>query len=388
MKIVVVGLGYVGCANAALLAQHNDVIGVDLSESRVADLNKRKSPVDDASLSEFLETEKLSLSASTDLVGALPEADFVIVATPTNYDIGTNSFDTGSVELVLKTVADHEPNACIVIKSTIPVGFVEDVRRRYPGVKVFFSPEFLREGKALYDNLHPSRIIVGDGSSYAREFSKLLQQGAQKKDIDVLFTGPNECEAIKLFSNMFLATRVAFFNELDSYALGKGMDAAQIIQGVSLDPRIGMHYNNPSFGYGGYCLPKDSKQLLASYNSIPQDLIAATVASNETRKDYLARCIMERNPQTVGVFRLIMKTDSDNFRETSVKGLMERCRALGSEVVVYEPNLRDDSFEGYPVVSDLSEFLSLSDVILANRTAPELTAVSDKVFTRDIFGSN
>lgn len=388
MKIVVIGLGYVGLSNAVLLAQHNEVIGVDISEDRVNDLNARQSPILDDKLTQYLATKDLNLCASTDLKGSVKGADYVIVSTPTNYDERTNFFDTSSVEAVIEQVIESEPNVCIVIKSTIPVGFVENVRERLKTNAVIFSPEFLREGKALYDNLYPSRIIVGEKSERAEVFAKLLAQGAIKSDVDVLFTSAREAEAIKLFSNTYLAMRVAYFNELDSYALAGGMDSREIITGVSLDPRIGQHYNNPSFGYGGYCLPKDTKQLLANYESVPQNLIRAIVDANSTRKDYLADVIINKQPTSVGIYRLVMKAGSDNFRQSSIQGIMKRLKAKGIELVVYEPELNEPKFYNSHVEADVMVFKDKVDLIIANRMVPELEDVSEKVFTRDLFGAN
>ena len=388
MKVVVVGLGYVGLSNAVLLAQHNEVAGVDISQERVDALNARKSPIIDAELSEYLTEKDLNLSASTDLKASLTGADYVIVSTPTNYDETTNFFDTSSVETVIAKVIANEPDACIVVKSTIPVGFIEDVSERLNTNAVIFSPEFLREGKALYDNLYPSRIIVGEKSERAAIFANLLADGAQKSDVELLFTGAREAEAIKLFSNTYLAMRVAFFNELDSYALAGDMNSREVIEGVSLDPRIGNHYNNPSFGYGGYCLPKDTKQLLANYEAVPQNMIRAIVDANSTRKDFLADVIVKTQPKTVGIYRLVMKDGSDNFRQSSVQGIMKRIKAKGIEVIVYEPALLRDTYFNSKVVADLNEFKRKADVIVANRMTDELVDFNHKVFTRDLFNEH
>ena len=388
MKVVVVGLGYVGLSNAVLLAQHNEVIGVDISQERVDALNARKSPIIDAELSEYLTEKDLNLSASTDLKASLTGADYVIVSTPTNYDETTNFFDTSLFEAVIDQVIESEPTACIVVKSTIPVGFMDDVRERLKTDAVIFSPEFLREGKALYDNLYPSRIIVGEKSERAETFANLLAEGALKSDVELSFTGAREAEAIKLFSNTYLAMRVAFFNELDSYALAGDMNSQEIIEGVTLNPRIGNHYNNPSFGYGGYCLPKDTKQLLANYNTVPQNIIRAIVNANSTRKDFLADVIIKKRPKTVGIYRLVMKAESENFRQSSVQGIMKRIKAKGIEVIVYEPMLSMDIYFNSKVVADLNDLKHKADVIVANRMTDELLDFKHKVFTRDLFNEH
>ena len=388
MKIAVVGIGYVGLANAVLLAQNHNVMVTDISKDRVDAVNLRRSPISDPDIEDFLKNKELSLVASCDQGEVYSNADFVIIATPTNYDPKTNYFDTSSVECVLALALRLAPRATIVIRSTVPVGFVKTMRESFGTDNIIFAPEFLREGRALYDNLYPSRIIIGDAGRRARQFSDILVEGAVNKDIDVLFTGPDEAEAIKLFSNTYLAMRVAYFNELDSFAIASGMDTRQIINGVCLDPRIGSHYNNPSFGYGGYCLPKDTKQLLANYSEIPQNLIRAIVDANSTRKDFLADLIIARSPKIVGVYRLVMKAGSDNFRQSSMQGIMKRIKAKGIEVIVYEPMLAEKEFFRSPVVNDLDRFKAESDIILANRVTDEINDAVDKIFTRDLFGAD
>lgn len=388
MKIAVFGLGYVGLSNAVLLAQNNEVVAVDLSIQKIELLKQRISPIADKELQDFLTNRDLNLTATEEAKFALEGADFVLIATPTNYDVETNKFDTSAVDAVLDVAVSDNNAATIVIKSTIPVGYVDAARARFKTDRIIFSPEFLREGRALHDNLYPSRIIVGDVSERGQLFSKLLQEGAADKAVPVLYTGAREAEAIKLFANTYLAMRVAFFNELDSYAMAGDMDTRQIISGVGLDPRIGSHYNNPSFGYGGYCLPKDTKQLLANYSNVPQNLIRAIVDANSTRKDFLANLIIAKKPRRVGVFRLVMKTGSDNFRQSSIQGIMKRIKAKGIEVVIYEPAMTDPEFFGSKVINDLGKFKSESDIIIANRVSPALSDVSGKVFTRDLFGED